>query len=74
MLIFWLAMYAYCIAASVALGLHGGWSILFRLNLVIYLPAAMINYVPALTLTEVPVMLILVKIANNTKHWFPVRK
>ena len=24
-------------------------------------------------LTEVPVMLILVKIANNTKHWFPVK-
>jgi len=22
-------------------------------------------------LTEVPVMLILVKIANNTRHWFP---
>jgi ACR3 family arsenite transporter len=25
-------------------------------------------------LTEVPVMLILVKIANNTKHWFPAKK
>jgi len=25
-------------------------------------------------LTEVPVMLILVKIANKTKHWFPEKK
>ena len=25
-------------------------------------------------LTEVPLMLLLVKIANNTKHWFPNKK
>jgi ACR3 family arsenite transporter len=35
-------------------------------------PAALATIVGVLT--EVPVMLILVKIANNTKHWFPVRK
>jgi hypothetical protein len=28
-------------------------------------------YITVGVLTEVPVMLILVKIANNTKHWFP---
>jgi ACR3 family arsenite transporter len=32
-------------------------------------PAALATTVGVLT--EVPVMLILVKIANNTKHWFP---
>ncbi|MGI6123282.1 MAG: ACR3 family arsenite efflux transporter [Acetivibrionales bacterium] len=35
-------------------------------------PAALATIVGVLT--EVPVMLILVKIANNTRHWFPVRK
>jgi len=35
-------------------------------------PAALATIVGVLT--EVPVMLILVKIANNTKHWFPERK
>ncbi len=35
-------------------------------------PAALATIVGVLT--EVPVMLILVKIANNTRHWFPERK
>jgi ACR3 family arsenite transporter len=35
-------------------------------------PAALATIVGVLT--EVPVMLILVKIANNTRHWFPVGK
>lgn len=35
-------------------------------------PAALATVVGVLT--EVPVMLILVKIANNTKHWFPAEK
>jgi len=35
-------------------------------------PAALATIVGVLT--EVPVMLILVKIANNTRHWFPARK
>ncbi|WP_163195649.1 ACR3 family arsenite efflux transporter [Clostridium thermarum] len=34
-------------------------------------PAALATVVGVLT--EVPVMLILVKIANNTKHWFPAK-
>lgn len=35
-------------------------------------PAALATIVGVLT--EVPVMLILVKVANNTRHWFPERK
>ncbi len=35
-------------------------------------PAALATVVGVLT--EVPVMLFLVKIANNTKHWFPISK
>jgi ACR3 family arsenite transporter len=35
-------------------------------------PAALATIVGVLT--EVPVMLILVKIANNTRHWFPVKR
>jgi len=35
-------------------------------------PAALATIVGVLT--EVPVMLMLVKIANNTRHWFPERK
>jgi ACR3 family arsenite transporter len=35
-------------------------------------PAALATIVGVLT--EVPVMLILVKIANKTRHWFPVGK
>jgi ACR3 family arsenite transporter len=35
-------------------------------------PAALATTVGVLT--EVPVMLVLVKIANKTKHWFPARQ
>lgn len=46
------------LAVAVAISLFGATS-----------PAALATIVGVLT--EVPVMLILVKIANNTKHWFP---
>lgn len=49
------------LAVAVAIALFGTQS-----------PAALATIVGVLT--EVPVMLILVKIANNTKHWFPVKK
>lgn len=49
------------LAVAVAIALFGTQS-----------PAALATIVGVLT--EVPVMLILVKIANNTKHWFPVQK
>ncbi|MCR1899228.1 ACR3 family arsenite efflux transporter [Irregularibacter muris] len=48
------------LAVAVAIALFGTQS-----------PAALATIVGVLT--EVPVMLILVKIANNTKHWFPVK-
>ena len=46
------------LAVAVAIALFGTQS-----------PAALATIVGVLT--EVPVMLILVKIANNTRHWFP---
>ena len=49
------------LAVAVAISLFGTQS-----------PAALATIVGVLT--EVPVMLILVKIANNTRHWFPERK
>jgi ACR3 family arsenite transporter len=48
------------LAVAVAIALFGTQS-----------PAALATIVGVLT--EVPVMLILVKIANNTRHWFPVK-
>lgn len=48
------------LAVAVAISLFGTQS-----------PAALATIVGVLT--EVPVMLILVKIANNTKHWFPIQ-
>ncbi len=48
------------LAVAVAISLFGTQS-----------PAALATIVGVLT--EVPVMLTLVKIANNTRHWFPVR-
>lgn len=48
------------LAVAVAIALFGTQS-----------PAALATIVGVLT--EVPVMLILVKIVNNTKHWFPVK-
>ncbi len=49
------------LAVAVAISLFGTQS-----------PAALATIVGVLT--EVPVMLMLVKIANNTRHWFPERK
>lgn len=49
------------LAVAVAIALFGTQS-----------PAALATIVGVLT--EVPVMLILVKIANNTRHWFPVKR
>ena len=59
-------------------GMIGGLQFFFELAVVLRFalfgtqsPAALATIVGVLT--EVPVMLILVKIANNTKHWFPVK-
>ncbi len=49
------------LAVAVAIALFGTQS-----------PAALATIVGVLT--EVPIMLILVKIANSTKHWFPTRR
>ena len=55
------ASYFFELAVAVAIALFGTQS-----------PAALATIVGVLT--EVPVMLIPVKIANNTSHWFPARK